>query len=81
MIAIAPTGRPTNQSATLPTFQFDNRTHQASFFWGPERIETGWWEGPTVRRDYYRAETDSGNLWWIYRDLRTGEWFLHGRFS
>lgn len=65
---------------TLPSFQLEGRIHRVHYFWGPERIETGWWDGPTVRRDYFRVETDSGNLWWIYRDLRTGEWFLHGRF-
>ncbi len=26
---------------------------------GPERIETGWWRGQTVARDYYRVETAS----------------------
>lgn len=44
----------------------------------PERIEAGWWEGEDQRRDYYVAETTRGALWWVYRDLRTDEWFLHG---
>ena len=28
--------------------------------WGPERIETLWWRGPSVRRDYYRIAVESG---------------------
>ena len=35
--------------------------------WGPERIETGWWRGPCVRRDYYRVELDDGQWWWIFQ--------------
>ncbi|MFH5803519.1 hypothetical protein [Alienimonas sp. DA493] len=49
--------------------------------WGPERIESGWWDGPDVRRDYWRAETESGERIWLFRDLRTGKWFLHGLFA
>ncbi|WP_110972266.1 Y-family DNA polymerase [Pseudomonas huaxiensis] len=33
---------------------------------GPERIESGWWDGGDVRRDYYRVETDSGLRGWAY---------------
>jgi len=52
---------------------------------GPERIESGWWDGADVRRDYYVAESPHGELCWIYRDHRygidDGEWFLHGLFA
>ena len=48
--------------------------------WGPERIETGWWRGPTIRRDYWRIETENGRQFWIFRNLRTQKWFLHGEF-
>ena len=53
---------------------------------GPERIETGWWDGDLVCRDYFIAQQPDGALLWIYR-LRpappAGEpgWFLHGRFG
>lgn len=53
---------------------------QINRHWGPERIETGWWRGQTVCRDYWRIETDVGSQQWIYRDRRTGKWFLHGEF-
>jgi protein ImuB len=45
---------------------------------GPERIESGWWSGPTHRRDYFRIILETGDWWWIYRDLRSGVWYLHG---
>lgn len=48
--------------------------------WGPERIETGWWRGPMVRRDYFRAQTNGGRHVWIFRQLDQGSWFLHGWF-
>jgi protein ImuB len=52
---------------------------------GPERIESGWWDGRDCRRDYFVAETPQGEIVWIYRDHRygtdDGEWFLHGVFA
>ena len=52
---------------------------------GPERIESGWWDGIDIRRDYFVAENPSGETVWIYRDHRygsdDGEWFLHGLFA
>jgi protein ImuB len=52
---------------------------------GPERIESGWWDGADVRRDYFVAESPRGETVWIYRDHRygidDGEWFLHGLFA
>lgn len=49
---------------------------------GPERIESGWWDGAPVRRDYYRARTASGAGYWIYLELGSQpRWFLHGLFA
>jgi protein ImuB len=48
--------------------------------WGPERIETGWWRGPTVRREYWRVELQDGRWLWLYRDLRSREWYCQGAF-
>jgi protein ImuB len=49
--------------------------------WGPERIETLWWRGPTLRRDYYRIVTEAGSQQWIFCRLSDGQWFLHGIFA
>jgi len=49
---------------------------------GPERIETGWWDGHDVRRDYYVALTRAGVRLWIFRERPPGQgWFLHGVFG
>ena len=49
---------------------------------GPERVESGWWDGNDVVRDYYVAENRQGERLWIFRELRaTDEWFLHGIFG
>ena len=49
---------------------------------GPERIESGWWEGGDVRRDYYVADNERGERLWIFRDLREPAcWYLHGLFD
>lgn len=47
---------------------------------GPERIESGWWDGGEVRRDYFIARTAEASLVWIFRE-REGGWFLHGIFA
>lgn len=49
--------------------------------WGPERIETGWWRGDDVRRDYYIVETDTGERFWVFRNLLNESWYLHGIFA
>ena len=60
--------------------------HPLQLLGGPERIETGWWEGEPVARDYFIAQAHGGEMLWLYR-LRpappAGEpgWFLHGRFA
>ena len=71
-----------NNQATAPPALLvspDNR-HTVVNYWGPERIETGWWRGPTTRRDYWRVETDTHQQFWIYKDLRRQKWFLQGAF-
>lgn len=46
---------------------------------GPERIESGWWDGDEASRDYFVARLPGGELAWIYRE--TNVWFLHGLFA
>lgn len=46
---------------------------------GPERIETGWWDGRDIARDYFWAKSPAGPMLWVYRDRRGGRnWYLHG---
>lgn len=49
---------------------------------GPERIETGWWDGEDVERDYFIARNPLGMTLWIYRERRVPcIWYLHGLFG
>ncbi len=72
-ISIAPEGPPVQ-------FRLEGCDHRVTRVWGPERIETGWWRSRCVRRDYYQVETHGGERFWLFRELTSGTWFLHGEF-
>jgi protein ImuB len=47
-----------------------------------ERIESGWWDGAVVGRDYHVAVDRRGARLWVYRDLQSPErWYVHGLFG
>ncbi len=59
---------------------------------GPERIETGWWDGASVARDYFIARAEDGCLVWVYRSrlpaasgvlgqMDEPTWHLQGLFA
>ena len=51
---------------------------------GPERIESGWWDGSDgeVCRDYFVACHHDQSLVWIFREGHPPHgWFLHGYFA
>jgi protein ImuB len=49
---------------------------------GPERIESGWWDGGDVLRDYFVAAAPAAELLWVYRELTPPQaWYLHGLFG
>ncbi|MBL8793518.1 MAG: DNA polymerase Y family protein [Planctomycetia bacterium] len=62
-------------------FSWQGREHTVAHYWGPERIEAGWWREREARRDYYRVETQTGERFWLFRDRDSGDWFLHGTFA
>ncbi len=48
----------------------------------PERIESGWWDGAEIARDYYTAVDAHGVRLWVFRERRAPHgWFLHGVFG
>ncbi|MGY6588478.1 MAG: Y-family DNA polymerase [Wenzhouxiangella sp.] len=49
---------------------------------GPERIESGWWDGQDCRRDYWTAVDRNGLKLWVFEEFkpRSG-WFIHGIFE
>ncbi|HEY2037649.1 MAG TPA: DNA polymerase Y family protein [Steroidobacteraceae bacterium] len=47
-----------------------------------ERIETGWWDGKEIARDYYTAVDARGARLWVFREREMPHrWFLHGVFG
>jgi protein ImuB len=48
---------------------------------GPERIESGWWDGKGVARDYYVARQSHGARLWVFQERRSKRWYLHGVFA
>ena len=55
---------------------------ELSLVQGPERIESGWWDGGDIARDYFVAENPHQARFWIYRERRNPRcWYLHGVFA
>jgi protein ImuB len=54
---------------------------------GPERIESGWWDGRGVARDYYvarqirGARQSHGAKLWVFQERHSKRWYLHGMFA
>ena len=50
---------------------------------GPERIAMEWWrhEEAMPTRDYFRIQDKEGRRYWLYRNVSTKQWFLHGLFA
>jgi protein ImuB len=83
-IPIVPIHDPTRSESCrhdIERFHCSGRDHLVTTCHGPERIETGWWRGADVQRDYYLVETTDGTRWWIFHRLEDGRWFLHGCFD
>ena len=65
----------------LVKFHWAGADYQIRSLSGPERIETGWWRGADIRRDYYVVTTQLGTRFWLFRRRDDGCWFLHGCFD
>ena len=62
---------------------------------GPERIESGWWDGKGVARDYYIATPaerpqgegqdgpshSHGVRLWVFQERQSKRWYVHGVFA
>lgn len=69
-----------NSQGLPETLRAEHSHWSVARLWGPERIESGWWRGPSVRRDYYRAELADGRRYWLFQRINDRRWFLHGAF-
>jgi protein ImuB len=60
---------------------------QPKILQGPERIESGWWDGKGVARDYYIALQSSGARQshgarlWVFQERQSKRWYVHGIFA
>jgi len=74
---LLPVPRPLKTSNGKPLLQGELKL-QAS----RERIESGWWDGNEIARDYFIATNPSGSQYWIYRELGgKRRWYLQGVFE
>ena len=73
---LLPTPLELRQKHSQPVWRGPLVLHQ-----GPERIETGWWDGNDVCRDYYVAQNPGGERLWIFQERRRRLWYLHGLFG
>jgi len=74
VIALVPDGPPTWLS-------WRGRDYVILHAAGPERLETAWWRGADLRRDYFRVTAESGEQFWIFHDAVQRRWYLHGVFA
>jgi protein ImuB len=74
VVSVVPEGPPLR-------FRWSGTDYRVDHSHGPERIETGWWRGEDVQRDYYVVTTHLGTRFWLFRRRDDGRWFLHGCFD
>jgi protein ImuB len=74
---LLPSPRPLAEIADIPQYE-----GPLTLLTTPECIESGWWDGHDVVREYYIARNPAQSLLWIYRQSRESSgWYLHGFFS
>ena len=80
---LLPQAQPLAERQAMPLFE----GRPLQLLAGPERIESGWWDGALATRDYFIAQAADGALVWVYRarlpvtDEATPLWFLQGLFG
>ena len=74
---LLPTPQPLVARGGLPRYRGELR-----LLGEPERIETGWWDGREVARDYYTALDAHGRRLWLFRErIPPHRWFLQGMYG
>jgi protein ImuB len=48
---------------------------------GPWRLAGEWWTERGFARDYYDMSLSDGGVYRVYRDRRSGEWFMDGEYD
>jgi protein ImuB len=77
-----PGPRPTRLLRTpTPLNRFGDNHEPPGALKGPERLVTGWWDSDPIARDYWVISDRWGRRSWVFRDIATSSWFLHGYFD
>lgn len=80
-VTVTPTACPPRPAWLLPEPR-PCRVERLRLLDGPERIESGWWDGDDCRRDYWTAHDRHGNRLWVFREYKPRRgWFVHGLFG
>jgi hypothetical protein len=66
--------------ATPRAFTWQGRSHRVQKVAKRWRIDQDWWQ-QRVWREYFKLTTYTGLLVIIYRDLRTGRWYLQRLYN
>jgi protein ImuB len=75
VIAVVPDGPPA-------WFMWHNKEHDIIASVGPERIALPWWgSGLSQTRDYFTVQDELGRWLWVFRDRKSGNWFVHGEWA
>ncbi len=72
---LLPEPRPLRQCQGVPLYGGELCLEQP-----PQRIESGWWDGFDITRDYFVARSPAGERLWVFKDRRSDRWYLHGLF-
>ncbi len=82
--------RITSHARALPDrFGWRRDDHHVLAWHGPERIAAPWWASaprhgarvdPRETRDYFRVHTTTGRALWVFRELDSRRWFVHGEW-
>ncbi len=56
-------------------------TEPSHIQFGPVRMQTGWWDGQYIKRDYYITQSDQGQLLLVYKRPPEKEWYIQGWYS
>ncbi len=63
-------------------FRYRGREYRTREGAGPERLSAEWWTaGDGGTRDYYRVETESGARFWVFCEVNSRKWYMHGVFE
>lgn len=73
-MAITPDGPPS-------LLRWRGRDHAIPAAIGPERIAGEWWHRREPTRDYFKVQTQGGRWLWVFREIQTNQWFVHGEWA